>query len=125
MERLILAATNGTFGLNSAIQSDRTMQGMGYADCLRLADAYLAFWQDYVAKHEVDHILHETVSLLFNFMAAVALAERGGSYLFCIMSQAEPSSYRFMVMEGVELFSPDITAQLARSCEAGQNLEHL
>jgi hypothetical protein len=113
MERLIVAATNGTFGLNSAIQSDRTMQGMAYADCLRLADAYLAFWQDYVAQHEVDHILHETVSLLFNFMAAVALAERGGSYLFCIMSQAEPGSYRFMVMEGVELFSPDITRALA------------
>lgn len=114
MERLIVSATNSTFGLNSAIQSDRTMQGMDYDDCLRLADAYLAFWQDFVAKHDIDHILHETVSLLFNFMAAVALAERGGSYLYCIMSQAEPGSYRFMVMEGVELFSPDITRALAQ-----------
>lgn len=113
MERLIVAATQGTFGLNSAIQSDRTMQGMAYTDCLRLADAYLTFWQDYIARNQVDHILHETVSLLFNFMAAVALAERGGSYLFCIMSQAEPGSYHFMVMEGVELFSPDINRALA------------
>ena len=113
IERLIVAATNGGFGLNSAIQSDRSMRGMEYTDCLRLADAYLAFWMDYLAKHQIDHILHETVSLLFNFMAAVALAERGGSYLYAIMAQAEPGSYRFMVMEGVELFSPDITRALA------------
>lgn len=113
IERLIVAATDGTFGLNSAIQSDRTMQGMAYDDCLRLADAYLAFWQGYVAKHQFDHILHETVSLLFNFMAAVALARRGGSYLYCIMSEAEPGDFRFMVMQGVELFSPDIARALA------------
>lgn len=108
MEQLIVSATKGAFGLNSAIQSDRTMQDMAYTDCLRLADAYLAFWQDFVTAHEIDHILHEPVSLLFNFMAAVALATRGGSYLYCIMSQAEPGSYRFMVMEGFELYSPDI-----------------
>lgn len=108
MEQLIVSATKGAFGLNSAIQSDRTMQGMAYSDCLRLADAYLAFWQDFVTTHEIDHILHEPVSLLFNFMASVALASRGGSYLYCISSQAEPGSYRFMVMEGFELYSPDI-----------------
>lgn len=113
MERLIVAATDGNFGLNSAIQSDRTIQGMAYDDCLRLADAYLAFWQDYIACNQIDYVLHETVSLLFNFMAAVALAERGGSYLYCIMSQSELGKYRFMVMEGVELFSPDITRALA------------
>ncbi|MHC0055503.1 hypothetical protein [Actibacterium sp. D379-3] len=108
IELWIVAATQGAFGLNSDIQSDRAMQGIAYTDCLRLADAYLAFWQDFVEKHQINHLLHETVSLLFNFMA-----ERGGSYLFCIMSQAEPGSYRFMVMEGDELFSPDITRALA------------
>lgn len=112
IERDIVQATGGAFGLNAAIQSDRTLRDLPYEDCLRLADAYYSVWEQFLDEHGVDHILHETVSLLFNFMAAVALARRGGSYLYCIMSQAEPGAFRFMVMQGVELFSPDIARVL-------------
>lgn len=112
IERDIVQATNGAFGLNAAIQSDRALRDLPYEDCLRLADAYYSFWQHFLDEHGIDHVVHETVSLLFNFMAAVALARRGGSYLYCIMSQAEPGTFRFMVMQGVELFSPDIRRAL-------------
>lgn len=113
IERDIVQATGGAFGLNAAIQSDRALSDLPYEDCLRLSDAYYSFWQHFIEDQGIDHILHETVSLLFNFMAAVALARRGGSYLYCIMAQAEPGEFRFMVMQGVELFSPDIARALA------------
>ena len=108
IERDIVQATNGAFGLNAAIQSDRAMRDLPYEDCLRLADAYYSFWQHFINEQGIDHILHETVSLLFNFLAAVALAQRGGSYLYCISAQAEPGRFRFMVMKGVELFNPEL-----------------
>lgn len=114
IERDIVAATGGTFGLNSAIQSDRTLAGLPYEHCLRLADAYYAFWQEFIDEHAIDHVLHETVALLFHFMAAVALARRGGSYLYCISAQAEPGQFRFMVMEGVELFNPELAQAMTQ-----------
>jgi hypothetical protein len=114
IERDIVAATGGAFGLNAAIQSDRALRDLSYEDCLRLADAYYSFWQHFLEEHDVDHVVHETVALLFHFMAAVAVERRGGSYLCFIMSPAEPGAHRFIVMQGVELFSPDITRKMAQ-----------
>lgn len=113
LEADIVAATGGGFSLNSAIQSDRGFSLLPYADCLRLASAYYDIWERFIDTHQVDHVLHEPVSLMFNFMAAVALAKRGGSYLYCIMAQAEPGAYDFMVMSGVELACPDLDRALA------------
>lgn len=113
LEADIVAATGGRFSLNSAIQSDRGFSLLLYAECLKLASAYYAVWEAFIDAHQVDHVLHEPVSLMFNFMAAVALARRGGSYLYCIMAQAEPGDYDFMVMSGVELTCPDLNRALA------------
>lgn len=113
LEADILAATGGAFSLNSAIQSDRGFTLLPYAECLKMASAYYAVWEAFIAAHQVDHVLHEPVSLMFNFMAAVAVARRGGSYLYCIMAQAEPGAYDFMVMSGVELSCPDLIRALA------------
>jgi hypothetical protein len=113
IDRDIVQATGGAFSLNSAIQSDRGFTLLPYADCLRLASAYYAVWETFIDAHQVDYVLHEPVSLMFNFMAAVALARRGGSYLYCIMAQAEPGDYDFMVMSGVELTCPDLNRALA------------
>lgn len=112
IESDIVAATNGASSLNSAMQSDRGFSMLSYTDGLRLAAVYLSIWEDFIDTHNVDHILHEPVSLLFNFMAAVALARRGGSYLYCIMAPAEPGAYDFMVMSGIELRSPDMARAL-------------
>lgn len=113
IDAAIVSATNGAFSLNSAIQSDRGLALHSYENGLRLAAVYLAIWRDFFATHVVDYMLHEPVSLLFNFMAAIALAERGGNYLYCIMAQAEVGSYDFMVMAGVELNCPDLNRALA------------
>jgi len=115
IDAAIVDATKGAFSLNSAIQSDRGLSLLSYREALRLSVVYLRIWRDFLNENDVDHILHEPVSLMFNFMAAVALSERGGSYLFCIMAQAEPHSYDFMVMSGFELLSPDLDRALNSS----------
>lgn len=112
IEAEIVAATQGAFSLNSAIQSDRGFSLLPYHDCLHLAAIYMAVWEDFIDSHGVDHVLHEPVSLMFNFMASVVLTRRGGSYLYCIMATAEPGAYDFLVMSGFELFCPDLTRAL-------------
>lgn len=108
----IVAATGGAFSLNSAMQSDRAFTLLSHAEALRLSAVYLKIWDDFTAEHSVDHVLHEPVSLMLNFMTAISLAGRGGSYLYCIMAQSAPGSYDFLIMSGVELFCPDLERAL-------------
>jgi len=113
LDARIVQATNGAFSLNSAIQSDRSFSRLTYPECLRLTSAYFDFWDWFLAAYDVDHVLHEPVSLMFNLVASVALVGRGGSYLYCITVQVDLGKYNFIVMSGFDLTCSDIDRALA------------
>lgn len=114
IDETIRIYSNGAFTLNSAIQSDRSFTILSYEDCLKITVAYWSFWTDFIETFNIDHIVHEPVSLMMNFISAVALAQRGGCYLYCIMTAGIGSEYSFIVMAGIELYAPDLVHALAK-----------
>jgi hypothetical protein len=112
LDKIIKEQTKGKFTLNSAIQSDRSFSILSYKECLILSLSYWKFWSKIIDDYKIDFIIHEPVSLMMNFIAAMAVAERKGSYLYCIMSRGLDSEYCFIVMSGFELYSPDIIRAL-------------
>jgi hypothetical protein len=120
IEQEINKNTDGNFTLNSAIQSDRAFSCLSYEECLILTSAYWIFWKNITKKYNLDYILHEPVSLMMNFASAIIITENGGHYLYCIMTRGFDSEYNFMVMSGVELYSPAISAALSDPDRSGR-----
>lgn len=112
IDGLIRRATGGAFCLNGAIQSDRGFALLDYPEALRLTVAYYRYWQDLIASERVDFVLHEPCTLMFNFLPAVMLADRGGAYLYNIMAQGQAGTLNHLTMTGFDFTCPDLDRAL-------------
>lgn len=113
IDRAILEQTGGAFTLNGVIQSDRGFVSLSNEECLRLAAAYYLFWTAFLEDHDVDHILHETPSLVFNFIGVIACGARGGQYIYNVMVPSEPGRFDYLTMHGFDFTCSDLDHALA------------
>lgn len=109
----ILEQTAGAFTLNGIIQSDRGFNHLNNEECLRLTAAYYEFWDALIREHGVNYILHETPSLVFNFIGVVLCAKYGGQYLYNIMVPSEAGAFDYLSMHGFDFTCQDLDEAMA------------
>lgn len=109
----VIAQSDGAFTLNGIIQSDRGFALLDNDESLRLSAAYYGFWDKLIRTEQVDYILHETPSLVFNVIAAILCAKYGGQYLYNIMVPSEPGAFDYLSMHGLEFNCQDLEEALA------------
>ncbi len=100
--------TDGAFNLNGAIQSDRGFELLSYEESLKITISYYLFWKDYIESNEVDYILHETPSLMFNLIGVILCGNRGGKYLYNIMVPSKTGALEYLAMAGFDFTCPAI-----------------
>lgn len=108
IDDLFIQQSGGAFNLNGAIQSDRGFIHLSLDEAHRLTVAYHRFWSEFLDLHGANIVLHETCSLMFNFVAAMACAERGGYYLYCIEAHGPNKEFYHLVMSGFDFNCPDL-----------------
>lgn len=108
----IIEQSNGAFTLNGIIQSDRGFSLLSNEDCLQLSIAYYQFWDEVIVSRNIDYILHETPSLVFNVMATILCAKHGGQYLYNIMVPSEDGAFDYLSMHGLEFNCQDLEQSL-------------
>lgn len=108
----IIDQSNGAFTLNGIIQSDRGFSLLSNEDCLRLSTVYYHFWEELIVSRNINYILHETPSLVFNVMAAILCAKHGGQYLYNIMVPSEDGAFDYLSMHGLEFNCQDLEQAL-------------
>lgn len=108
----LLEQTNGAFTLNGIIQSDRGFNLLTNQECLRLSAAYYEFWDELIQGRNVDYILHETPSLVFNFIGVILCTKYGGQYLYNVMVPSEPKEIDYLSMNGFDFTCDDLDEAL-------------
>lgn len=121
IDRLFVQYSDGAFNLNGAIQSDRGFVHLSLDEAYRLTATYHAFWKGFLERHDAAMVLHETCSLMFNFVAAMLCAERGGHYLYAIMALAPDKRPHHLLMSGFDFTCPDLDRRLDE-VERGERL---
>lgn len=116
--------TNGAFNLNGAIQSDRGFSTLTLDEAHRLTITYHRFWSEFLDAHEVDAVVHEPCSLMFNFVAAMICAERGGHYLYNIMVRSEDGGFSHLTMSGFDFSCPELDMALEQVESKGLKVDH-
>ena len=113
IDDLFIRQSGGAFNLNGAIQSDRGFSLLTLDEAQRLTVTYYRFWTEFLDQHGANVVLHETCSLMFNFVAVMLCAQRGGHYLYSIMAQGPGKGFNHLLMSGVDLTCPDLDRALA------------
>lgn len=112
IDDLFIRQSGGAFNLNGAIQSDRGFALLSLAEAQRLTVTYYRFWTDFLDHHDANIVLHETCSLMFNFVAAMLCAQRKGHYLYSIMALGPGKGYNHLLMSGFDFSCPDLDQAL-------------
>lgn len=118
IDDLFIRQSGGAFNLNGAIQSDRGFALLSLEEAQRLTITYFRFWTAFLDRHDANIVMHETCSLMFNFVAAMLCAQRKGHYLYSIMALGPGKGYNHLMMSGFDFTCPDLDRALA-SVEAG------
>lgn len=113
LDALFLEHSRGAFNLNGALQADRGFQHLSLDEAHRLTLTYYRFWVGFLAQHDANLVLHETCSLMFNFVAAMVCAARGGHYLYTIMAQGPHDGLYHLILSGFQFDCPDLDRTLA------------
>lgn len=113
IDALFIEQSGGAFNLNGAIQSDRGFTCLSFEEAQRLTVTYHRFWTEFLQRHDADIVLHETCSLMFNFVAAMICAARGGQYLYAIMAHGPGKGFNHLLMSGFDFTCPDLERALA------------
>lgn len=113
IDELFIEQSGGSFNLNGAIQSDRGFALLSLEEAQRLTVTYYRFWTEFLDRHGARIVLHETCSLMFNFVAAMLCAQRRGHYLYAIMGQGPGKGYNHLLMSGFDFTCPDLNRELA------------
>ncbi|MEO8530706.1 MAG: hypothetical protein ABI459_05750 [Deltaproteobacteria bacterium] len=113
IDALFLRGSSGAFNLNAAIQSDRGFSLLSLEEAQRLTVAYHRFWCDFLELHQADAVVHETCSLMLNFVAAMVCAQRGAHYLYAIMALGPEKGFNHMLMSGFDFTCPDLDRALS------------
>lgn len=112
IDALIIKQTDGAFNLNSAIQSDRGFSLLDYDEALKLTATYYVFWTRFIEAEDIDFVLHEPCTLMFNFLPALIIAERGGHYLYNIMAIGQKGTLNHLTMTGFDFTCPQLDLNL-------------
>lgn len=112
IDKLFIQQSGGAFNLNGAIQSDRGFTHLSLDEAQRLTVTYHRFWTEFLDRHDANVVLHETCSLMFNFVAAMLCARRGGHYLYCIMAHGSGKDFYHLLMSGFDFNCPDLDRAL-------------
>lgn len=113
IDALFIQQSGGAFNLNGAIQSDRGFAHLTLDEAQRLTVTYHRFWTEFLDRHGANVVLHETCSLMFNFVAAMLCAQRGGHYFYFIMAQGSGQGFNHLLMSGFDFTCPDLERALA------------
>ncbi|PUE42387.1 hypothetical protein [Limnohabitans sp. Bal53] len=113
IDDLFIQQSGGAFNLNGAIQSDRGFALLSLEEAQRLTVTYYRFWSEFLDRHDANIVLHETCSLMFNFVAAMLCAQRKGHYLYSIMALGLDKGYKHLLMSGFDFTCPDLDKALA------------
>jgi hypothetical protein len=108
IDTLFIRQSGGAFNLNGAIQSDRGFSQLSLNEAERLTVTYYRFWSDFLGRYAADAVLHETCSLMFNFVAAMLCAERGAHYLYAIMAHGPDNGHYHLLMSGFDFTCPEL-----------------
>lgn len=108
IDTLFIRQSGGAFNLNGAIQSDRGFSLLTIEEAQRLTVTYYRFWSEFLDRHDANIVLHETCSLMLNFVAAMLCADRGGHYLYAIMAQGPGKGFNHLLMSGFDFTCPDL-----------------
>lgn len=112
IDELFIQQSGGAFNLNGAIQSDRGFALLSLEEAQRLTVTYYRFWSEFLDHHDANIVLHETCSLMFNFVAAMLCAQRKGHYLYSIMALGPGKGYKHLLMSGFDFTCPDLDRAL-------------
>lgn len=112
IDALFIQQSGGAFNLNGAIQSDRGFTHLSLDEAQRLTVTYHRFWTEFLDRHGANVVLHETCSLMFNFVAAMLCAQRGGHYFYFIMAQGPGKGFNHLLMSGFDFTCPDLERAL-------------
>lgn len=112
IDELFIQQSGGAFNLNGAIQSDRGFTHLSLDEAQRLTVTYHRFWSEFLDRHSANVVLHETCSLMFNFVAAMLCARRGGHYFYFIMAQGPGKGFNHLLMSGFDFTCPDLERAL-------------
>lgn len=113
IDDLFIQQSGGAFNLNGAIQSDRGFTLLSLEEAQRLTVTYYRFWTEFLDRHGANIVLHETCSLMFNFVAAMLCAQRKGRYVYSIMALGPGKGYNHLLMSGFDFSCPDLDQALA------------
>lgn len=108
IDRLFIEQSGGAFNLNGAIQSDRGYSLLSLDEAQQLTITYVRFWREFLDRYQARVVVHETCSLMFNFVAAMLCAQRGGHYLYAIMAQGPGKGFQHLLMSGFDFSCPDL-----------------
>jgi hypothetical protein len=112
IDGLFIRASHGAFNLNGAIQSDRGFRHLSLDEAQQLTFTYYRFWTEFLERHDANLVLHETCSLMFNFVASMLCSARGGHYLYTIMVQGPGAGFYHLTMSGFEFDCMDLNRAL-------------
>lgn len=119
IDSLFIKQSGGAFNLNSAIQSDRGFSLLRLDEAHKITVTYHRFWSNFLDKHDTNIVLHETCSLMFNFVAAMHCTGRGGAYLYFIMAQGPDKNFYHLLMSGFDFTCRNIERALS-AVDAGK-----
>lgn len=125
IDDLIIEQTDGAFTLNSAIQSDRGFALLNYSDALHLTATYYVFWSRFIEEQNIDFIVHEPCTLMFNFLPALILSKRGGAYLYNIMAPGRGKELSHLTMTGFDFTCPEINRTLNEIRDGTREVDRL
>ncbi len=112
IDEMFIQQSGGAFNLNGAIQSDRGFSLLSLEEAQLLTVTYHRFWSKFLDLHNANVVLHETCSLMFNFVAAMHCAQRSGHYLYFIMAQGPGNGFKHLLMSGFDFTCPDLDRAL-------------
>ncbi|MBL8481027.1 MAG: hypothetical protein JNJ60_02440 [Rhodocyclaceae bacterium] len=124
IDRDVLEQTRGAFTLNGIIQSDRGFNLLNNEECLRLCAAYYEFWDQLIRERSVNYILHETPSLVFNFIGVILCSKYGGQYLYNIMVPSEPGAFDYLAMNGFDFTCDDLNLAMEQVRRGQLKIDH-
>lgn len=123
LDAFFLKGSKGAFNLNAALQSDRGFPLLSLDEAQGLTLAYHRFWGEFLQRYGADAVLHEPCTLMFNFVAAMHCAARGGDYFYPIMAQGPGKGFNHLLMSGFDFTCPDLDRRLAEVAEGRRPVE--
>lgn len=113
IDNVIIEYSDGSFNLNSSIQSDRGYTLLSYEECIKSVQCHYLAWKEVFDNNKVDYFYHEPCSLFLNHIAAILCNKQGGIYRYLVQVKSDISEYSYLNVRGDKFTCPEMESRYA------------